>query len=406
MASRSQSPHKRSSLAAQFEGLHISQIAYKTINLPTALKKTFRVNFPSRAKLTLKMDPMYDYNRFTPDPEEVFQESIGYLEEIQAVVSSLQEKDLPYEDHLVESMVMMIFTSNSLENAGSSHPITFGICKPIFAGEEVPEQFEEWDPQYQAALDYLISQKISPHESALARSRRQVIQHALALKYLTYHMVIKREDLTEEAFKETHRILTDGIDADNKEKDKSADYGGIYRVTSVGWTFTAFANPDDIPKRMADTIEAFNKTIKQAEVEKSFDPFAVASKYFYTFLNIHPFLDGNSRLCRLLMNVIILKYTGIMIPIGRDSVEAAKWKETVTRASEQELADDDTRGGKSAWAEVTTLIAIQGRSTLRSLKERVTAHKKGEVYKRRKSIAGYHWEIPEGKEGVETWSEV
>ena len=160
------------------------------------------------------------------------------------------------------------------------------------------------------------------------------------------------------------------------------------------------------PKRIADTIEAFNKTIKQAEVEKSLDPFAVALKYFYTFLNIHPFLDGNSRLCRLLINVIILKYTGIMIPIGRDSVEAAKWKETVTRASEQELADDDTRGGKSAWAEVTTLIAIQGRSTLRSLKERVTAHKKGEVYKRRKSIAGYHWEILEGKDDVETWGEV
>jgi Fic family protein len=56
-------------------------------------------------------------------------------------------------------------------------------------------------------------------------------------------------DLTEEAFKETHRILTDGIGADNKEKDKSADYGGIYRATSVGWTFTAFADPDDIPKR-------------------------------------------------------------------------------------------------------------------------------------------------------------
>ena len=68
------------------------------------LKKTFRAKFPSKAKLTLKMDPMYDYNRFAPDPDEVFQESIGYLEEIQAVVSSLQEKDLPNEDHLVESM--------------------------------------------------------------------------------------------------------------------------------------------------------------------------------------------------------------------------------------------------------------------------------------------------------------
>jgi len=68
------------------------------------LKKTFRAKFPSKAKLTLKMDPMYDYNRFAPDPDEVFQESIGYLEEIQAVVSSLQENDLPNEDHLVESM--------------------------------------------------------------------------------------------------------------------------------------------------------------------------------------------------------------------------------------------------------------------------------------------------------------
>jgi hypothetical protein len=52
------------------------------------------------------------------------------------------------------------------------------------------------------------------------------------------------------------------------------------------------------------------------------------------------------------------------------------------------------------------LIAIQGRSTLRALKERVTAHKRGEVYKRRKSIAGYHWEILEGKDDVETWGEV
>jgi hypothetical protein len=49
------------------------------------------------------------------------------------------------------------------------------------------------------------------------------------------------------------------------------------------------------------------------------------------------------------------------------------------------------------------LIAIQGRSTLRALKERVTTHKRGEVYKRRKSIAGYNWEIPEGKADVETW---
>jgi Fic family protein len=130
--------------------------------------------------------------------------------------------------------------------------------------------------------------------------------------------------------------------------------------------------------------------VQEAESKECIDPYELASKYFHKFLNIHPFLDGNSRLCRLLLNTIILNYTGIIIPIGRDAIESAKFKEVVTRASEVEATEEEYRGSKPAWAEVTTLVAIQGRSTLRALKESLMAGKRGEVCKRRKSIVGYH----------------
>jgi hypothetical protein len=51
-----------------------------------------------------------------------------------------------------------------------------------------------------------------------------LIRLELTLKYLTYYIVIKREDLTEEVFKEIYRIFTDSINIDNKEKDNSIDY--------------------------------------------------------------------------------------------------------------------------------------------------------------------------------------
>jgi len=401
------SPHKRSALEAQFEGLSIAKTFYKTVNLPKILRDTIRAKLNSKAKLTLKIDPNYDYYRFTPDPDDVFSESVKYLNEIQRLVVDLKDQDITYEDHLIESMSMMIFTSNSLENAGSSHLITLRLCKDIFAGREVPENVKERNPEeYQAMVEHLRSKMASENDDAVIRSRRQIIQHAYALKYITYRTVVKGEALSEDILKETHKILTEGIDAENKEKDKSDTYGGIYRNESVGW-FTAFLDPKNIPDRMAQTVAAFNDAVQEGESKQCIDPYQLASKYFHKILNIHPFLDGNSRLCRLLLNTVILKYAGIMIPIGRDSIETAKFKETITRAVEIETADKEDRGSKPAWAEVATFVAIQGRSTLRALKESLMAGKRGELFKRRKSIVGYYWETladdeeKEDGEGIE-----
>lgn len=190
--------------------------------------------------------------------------------------------------------------------------------------------------------------------------------------------------------KKTHRILTQGIHAENGDMDDSETYGGVYRSNDVIWTFTTFAHPNAIQKRMTETMQAFKSEAKEAQEKGSLDPYALATKYFHIILNIHPFLDGNSRLCRLFLNAVLLKYTGIVIPIGRDWKEAEKWKETVTRASIVELEDEEERGKKAAWVEIATLVAIQGRSTLQALVESLQAVKEGEGCK---SIVEYDWGI-------------
>jgi hypothetical protein len=230
------SPHKRTSLQAQFEDLSIDKMFYKNISLLKILRDTIRSKLPSKAKFTLKMDPSYDYHRFTPDPDDVFSESVEYLNDIQRLVVDLKDQDITYEEHLIESMSMMMFTSNNLENAGSSHPITLQICTHIFAGREVSEDVKDRNPEeYQAMVERLKRKKATENHKAVLRSRRQIIQHAYALKYITYRMVVKGEVLLEEILKETRKILTEGIDAENEEKDKPETYSGIYRKTaSVG----------------------------------------------------------------------------------------------------------------------------------------------------------------------------
>lgn len=158
------------------------------------------------------------------------------------------------------------------------------------------------------------------------------------------------------------------------------------------WTFVNFAEPESFKKRMAKGISQFNSELEQEGVKVFLDPFAFAANWHHTFLGIHPFLDGNSLLSRLLLNTVLLKLLGVVIPIGRDSVEAGKWKETTCRAFEIVLLGEEYLGEKFAWAEMNTLVVIQGRETLRALKDCLVGGKMVGILGRRKSDLEYETE--------------
>ncbi|KUJ15847.1 uncharacterized protein LY89DRAFT_783105 [Mollisia scopiformis] len=264
------------------------------MDLLTALRTTIQRKYQAKPTLGLKMDqPSYDYNRFTPDPDDVLQDSIKYLSDLQPLLANLN--DTSYEAYLLESMAQMIYTSNLLENAGSSHPLTLGLGQFIFASSPIEDSsFPIHSTDYSAFRSYLLSKSRKADHEAILRSRKQIIQHALAMKYIVQHMIISNENLSEDLLKETHKILTFQIDADNDERDKSETYSGIYRTSNVGHTFVSFLPPSEIAGAITLAISSFTHDLATAEQSGTLDIYAFATKIHHTILNIHPFLDGNS----------------------------------------------------------------------------------------------------------------
>jgi Fic family protein len=57
------------------------------------------------------------------------------------------------------------------------------------------------------------------------------------------------------------------------------------------------------------------------------------------FVLIHPFLDGNGRTCRLILNAILLKYAGTVVAFGEHDTSREEYYAIVKRAAE-DVQDD------------------------------------------------------------------
>ena len=80
------------------------------------------------------------------------------------------------------------------------------------------------------------------------------------------------------------------------------------------------------------------------------DPYDLAAKYCHRFVNIHPFIDGNGRMCRLLANIICLKYAGHVMPFGGNQYSKVQYLSVAHRSSKRfheedmEVSNDDMKG--------------------------------------------------------------
>jgi fido (protein-threonine AMPylation protein) len=81
---------------------------------------------------------------------------------------------------------------------------------------------------------------------------------------------------------------------------------GQYKTTpnsvlrSTGEMFY-YADPQDVGAKMGDLLAEF----RQYEVDDRINPMALAAWFHYEFIRIHPFDDGNGRLGRILLNLIL-----------------------------------------------------------------------------------------------------
>ena len=83
--------------------------------------------------------------------------------------------------------------------------------------------------------------------------------------------------------------------------------------TSTGETYF-FTPPEQVKQAMSDLIDWYRARERGGE-----HPIIVAATFHYRFVRIHPFDDGNGRMARLLMNMILIKHGFTVAMIRQDN---------------------------------------------------------------------------------------
>ena len=314
------------------------------------------------------------------EPQLYFNEARTLIDEIKEIMKSADEPlleaytnfDEPlleaYTNFTSESMARAIFGSNMQEEAGLSHEQTYRLCMRIFNGEDIdPAAVEERSEEYAASIRFLQQQRglMKPSQEDVVRSRREVIQHAQAMSYLANAALNCDQPLSGELIKETHRILCQGLPI---EKKHGENWAGNYRkleaqVKTVGG-FINFCVPEEIEQRMSDFVDSFNNDVRDKEESGMLDPFYLAADVCQDFVGIHPFPDGNGRMCRLLLNAYLIKYAGVVVPIGETAESRQEYMDLVIKTNDETL-EEEARGN------LGRLVLGRAVTTLRRLRDTI-----------------------------------
>lgn len=136
----------------------------------------------------------------------------------------------------------------------------------------------------------------------------EATNHAEAIDYvkdLTANT--KRVDLTKQDVMNIHKLILQKIDDEN---------AGKYRAIPVAIAGSDVELPD--PLKVPELMEEFFTWLKS---KSDTHPVIVAADAHYKLVRIHPFVDGNGRTARLLMNLLLMQANYPITVIGNDKRE-------------------------------------------------------------------------------------
>jgi len=172
-------------------------------------------------------------------------------------------------------------------------------------GKSLDENFREW---FFTELTYnsnaiegntlslketsmIINENLVP-KGAKLREVYEARNYKEALEFLKNY----KGELNEKLILKIHSLILKDIDDSN---------AGRYRIVNVfisGEPNLKFPKAGEISKLIKELINFYNKN------KKKYHPLELATIISMKFVSIHPFVDGNGRVSRLLMNFIIKKY--------------------------------------------------------------------------------------------------
>lgn len=125
------------------------------------------------------------------------------------------------------------------------------------------------------------------------REHFEVTNHKDAIEYVE-SLVDKKESASALHVRQIHKLVLSQIDDEN---------AGQYRQTEVRIAGAKHVPPEawEIPQRMTD----WENWLKESQ--KKIQPIELAAQAHHRLVAIHPFIDGNGRTARLVMNLILIK---------------------------------------------------------------------------------------------------
>lgn len=125
------------------------------------------------------------------------------------------------------------------------------------------------------------------------REHFEAINHKDAILFME-DLAQKEDRLSEYSIKQIHSLILKNIDDENK---------GKYRTTNVIISGAEHKPPQsfEVQSQMQEFIKKYNENVTQLH------PIELASFVHIEFVKIHPFVDGNGRTSRLLMNLELIK---------------------------------------------------------------------------------------------------
>ena len=131
------------------------------------------------------------------------------------------------------------------------------------------------------------------------------------------------EELNEVFIRNLHRVLlkepykTKAETPDGQLIERTISLGEYKTIpnnvrTSTGETYF-FTPPEQVKQAMTDLLDWYRSKEREGE-----HPIIIAATFHYRFVRIHPFDDGNGRMARLLMNMILIKHDFTVAMIRRE----------------------------------------------------------------------------------------
>ncbi len=150
------------------------------------------------------------------------------------------------------------------------------------------------------------------------REHLEAINHAEAIDVLT-EFVENKMPLTEYLVKQLHAIILRGIDKEN---------AGRYRSLNVKITGSKHLPPEPymLNKLMEDYI------IFYEESKNRLHPVILAAEMHERLVTIHPFIDGNGRTSRLIMNLVLLQNGFLLANISGEKENRMKYYNSLENA--------------------------------------------------------------------------